>query len=191
MQTKMTNTDKPIGEDMGKETADELKDRQGHEFLFAIVAIIEILEGDGIFAKSNNAMIGNGNAEDITTEILEQLFFVVERRLDIDFPIFGQALSHHIQNIKSAMMGVELVVYPKFGDFKAETVAEQIGKQEGGEEKLVRSRIPGIAGRGGNESSTRDDEMDVEMFLHSLSPSVHDHREADVPAKILLTELLQ
>ena len=71
MQTKMTNTDKAIGEDMGKETANELEDRQGHNFFNAIVAVIEILEGDGVFPKSHNAMIGNGNAEDITTEVFK------------------------------------------------------------------------------------------------------------------------
>ena len=144
----MADTDKAIREDMRKETANELEDMQGHEFLFAIVAIVEILEGDGVFAKGNNAVIGNSNAEDVATEILEQLLFVVERRLDIDLPVFGQALLQHILNIKSAIIGVEFVVYPKFGDFKTEAVAEHIGKQEGGEEKLVRSRIPGIASRG-------------------------------------------
>ena len=89
MQAKMANTDKAIGKDMGKETADELEDMQGHLFLFAIITVIEIFEGNGVFAKGDNAMIGNGNAEDVATEIFEQLLFVVERFLDIDFPIFG------------------------------------------------------------------------------------------------------
>jgi len=112
VQAKMANTDKAIGEDMGKETANKLEDRQGHEFLFAIVAVIEILEGDGIFAKGNNAVIGNSNAEDVATEIFEQLLFVVEGGLDIDFPIFGQGFGQHALHIKSAMVGVEFVVYP-------------------------------------------------------------------------------
>ncbi len=58
-------------------------------FLFAIIAVIEILESDGIFANGNNAMIGNGNAEDIATEILDQFLFAIERGLNVDFPIFG------------------------------------------------------------------------------------------------------
>lgn len=89
MQAKMANTDKAIGKDMGKETADELEDMEGHLFFFAIITVIEIFEGNGVFAKGDNAMIGNGNAEDVATEIFEQLLFVVERFLDIDFPIFG------------------------------------------------------------------------------------------------------
>lgn len=112
VQAKMTNTNKTIGEDMGKETADKLEDRQFQDLLCAIVTVIEILEGDNILGDRNNAVIGNGNAEDVATEIFEELLFVVEWFLDIDFPIFGQALLHHILNIKSAMIGVELAVYP-------------------------------------------------------------------------------
>ena len=89
VQTKMTNTDKAIWEDMGKEKANELKNMEGHELLFTIVTVIEILEDDGIFAKGDDAVIGNGNAEDVTSQIFEEFLFVVERFLDIDFPIFG------------------------------------------------------------------------------------------------------
>lgn len=191
MQTKMTNTDKAIWEDMGKETANKLEDGQFHNLLFAIIAVIEILEGDGILGNRHNAMIGDGNAEDVATEVFKQLFFVVEWFLDIDFPIFGKGFGEHSLNIKSAMIGVELVVCPKFGDFKTETIAEQIGEEEGWEEELVRSRIPGIARRRGDKSSTCNDEVDMQMLLHSLPPSVHDQREADVATEILLTEFLQ
>ena len=92
VQAKMANADKAIREDMGKETANELKDRQGHEFFFALIAIVEILESDGIFAKGDNAVIGNGNAEDVASQIFEEFLFVVKRFLDIDFPVFGQSL---------------------------------------------------------------------------------------------------
>lgn len=95
MQTKMTNTDKTIREDMGKKTANELEDRQGHLFLCAIITVIEIFEGKGVFINGHNTMIGNGNAEDIATEVFEEFLFVVERFLDIDFPIFGQGFGQH------------------------------------------------------------------------------------------------
>lgn len=191
MQAKMANTNKAIGEDMGKEAADELGDRQFHNLLFTIITVIEILEGDSILGNRHNAMIGNGNAEDVATEIFEELLFVVEWLLDIDFPIFGKGFGEHSLHIQSAIVGIEFAVSPELGEFKAEAVAEHIGKQESGEEKLVVSGIPGIASRGGNESSTRDDEMDVEVLLQGLTPSVHDHREANVTAEILPPKLLQ
>ena len=83
MQTKMADAHKAIGEDMGKEAADELKDMQGHQFFFTVIAVVEIFEGDGIFANGDNAMIWNRDAENVATQIFDQLFFVVEWFLDI------------------------------------------------------------------------------------------------------------
>ena len=161
MQTKVTDAHKTIWEDVRKETADELEDRQGHCLFFAIIAVIEIFEGDGIIGNGDNPMIGNGNAEDVASEILNQLFCVIERLLNIDFPIFGQGFAQHRLNIKRAVVGVEFAVGPEFGEFKAKTIAEQIGKQEDGKEKLMRSRIPRIARGGGDKRAARDDEVEM------------------------------
>lgn len=191
MQTKMTDAHKTIGQDMREKTADKLKDMQGHQFFFAVVAIIEVFEGDRIFANGNNAMIGNGNAEDVAAEILDQFFFVVERGLNIDFPIFGQGLLQHALNIERAVKGIEFAVCPELREGKAKAVAELIGEQFDGKEELMVSRIPSVASGGGHKSAARDDEMQVEMLLHGLTPGMHDHRKADVAAEIFLTELLQ
>ena len=68
-------------------------------------------------------------------------------------------------NIEIAIVGVEFAIRPEFGKFKTETIAEHIGKQESGKEKLVVSRIPRVASGGGDKSATCNDEMDVEMLL--------------------------
>ena len=52
-------------------------------------------------------------------------------------------------------------------------------------------RIPRVARRRGHQRATCDDEMEVQMLLQGLPPSMHDHRKADVAAEILLTKLLQ
>lgn len=191
VQTKMTNADKTIREDMGKEAANELEDMEGQGFLFAIIAVIEIFEGDSVFANRHNTMVRNSNTEDVATEILDQLFFVIERLLDIDFPIFGQGLGQHGLNIELVMVSIEFAVSPEFGKFKAEAVAKLIGKQEDREKELVVSGIPRIASGGGDKRAARHDEVEVKMLLHGLPPGVHDHRKADLTAKIFLTELLQ
>ena len=191
VQTEMTNAHKTIRQDMREKAADKLHRGEGHHLLFAVVAVIEILESDSIFPNRHNAMIGDGNAEDVTTEILDQLLLVVERRLDIDFPIFGQALHQHILNIKCAVIGIEFAVCPELGDFKTETITELIGEQFDGEEELMVSGIPTISSVGGDQRPARDDEVNMQMLLHGLSPSVHDHRKANFAAEILLSELFQ
>ena len=89
MQAKMANTDKAIWQDMGEEATDELEGGQGHDFLCALIAVVAVGEGDGLFANSENAVVGNGNAEDVATEILDQFLRAIEWGLDVDFPIFG------------------------------------------------------------------------------------------------------
>src|SRR5512145_1958508 len=59
MQTKVTNADKTFRQDMREKTMDKLCSRQGHFFLFALVAIVKILEGDGIVGERKDAVIGD------------------------------------------------------------------------------------------------------------------------------------
>lgn len=174
MQTKMTDAHKTIWEDMGKKTADKLEDRQGHQLFFAIVAVIEILESDRIFSNRYNAMIGNGNTENIACQIFNQLLFVIERLLDIDFPIFGQGLIQHSLNIQCVIIGIEFAVCPELREGKAKAVAELIGEQCDGEEKLMVSGIPFVTSGGGDQRATRDNEVDMQMLLQGLPPSVQD-----------------
>ena len=148
MQTEMTDAHKAIREDMREKAADKLQRRQSHQFFFAIVTVIEIFEGDRILANRHNAMIGNGNAEDIATEILDQLRDAIERGLNVDFPVFRQRFGQQVLNIESAVIRIEFAICPELGERKTKAMAELIGKQLDGKEKLVRSRLPTIASGG-------------------------------------------
>ncbi len=148
MQTKMTNADKTLGQDMREKTMDKLCSRQGHLFLFALVAIVEILESDGIVGKRKDTMIGNGNAKDVATEILHQCLDATQWRLDVDFPIFGKRLGDHLLDIESPVVGIQFAGCPELGDGETKAVAELIGKQLDGEEELVGSSLPAIARAG-------------------------------------------
>jgi len=191
MQAEMTDAHKAIREDMREKAADELHRGEGHQFFFAVVTVIEILESDSIFPNSNKAMIGDGNAEDVATEILDQLVDAVERGLDIDFPIFRQGLCQHWSDIECAVVGIQFAIRPKLRERKAETIAELIGKQFDGKEELVRSGLPTIASGGGHKGAACDDEVEVEMLLHGLTPGMQDHRKTDFTAEIFLSKLLQ
>src|SRR5512147_2917812 len=103
----MTNADKTFGQDMGEKTTDKLHGREGHLFLFALVAVIEILKGDGIVGKRNNPVVRNGNAKDVTTEILHQFLDATQWGLDVDFPIFRECLLHPLLEIESTLVGIE------------------------------------------------------------------------------------
>jgi hypothetical protein len=162
MQTKMTDAHKAIRQNMGEKAADEFHGGEGHQLLFALVTVIEILERDCIFPYRHNAVIGNGNAEDVATEILNQFFRAIKRGLNIDFPIFDQGLLQHTLNIQPAVIGIQFAICPELGDGKTKAVTELIGKQFDGKEKLARSRIPTVASGGGYKCATGDDEVDMQ-----------------------------
>lgn len=145
VQTKMSNADKTVRQDMRKKAADELQWREGHDLLFAIVTVVEIFEGDGILINGENAVIGDGNAEDVAAEILHELLDTVERSLNKDFPISGHGLMGHGGHIESVITCVEKAILPEPGKSGAEVVAELIGKQLDRKEELALSGLPAIA----------------------------------------------
>jgi hypothetical protein len=69
MQAKMANADKACGQDMREEATDEFEGGQGHDFLCALVAVVEVFEGNGVFANGQDAMVGDGNTEDTCTAL--------------------------------------------------------------------------------------------------------------------------
>lgn len=93
-------------------------------------------------------MIGSGNAENVATEILNQFLDAIERSMNVDFPIFRQGFCQHSLNIEHAVIRIQFATLggPKLRECKAETIAEFIGNQFDGKEKLARSRIPTVAG---------------------------------------------
>lgn len=148
VQTEMAKADKAIGEDMREKAADKLVGGEGHFFLFALVAVVEILEGDRIVREGQDTVIGDGNAKDVATEILHQFLDATQWGLDVDFPIFGERLGHHLLNIESPIVSIQFAGCPELGEGKAKAIAELMGEQFDGEEEFVGSSLPAVAGAG-------------------------------------------
>lgn len=55
----------------------------------------------------------------------------------------------------------------------------------------MRSGLPAIAMWRRNQSATRDNEMQMGMLLHDLTPSVQNHRKANFAAEIFLPKLFE
>ena len=124
----MTDTDEALGQDVREEATDELMGVEGHELLFAVVAVVEILEGDSVFGHAQDAVVGDGNTEDIATEILDQFLRTIEGSLNVDFPILRQGVLEHVGNVECAMVGIEFAICPELREFKTEAIAELVGK---------------------------------------------------------------
>lgn len=191
VQTKMANADKALGEDMREKAADKLHGRQGHLFLFTLVAVVEILEGDRIVREGKDTVIGDGNAKYVATEILHQFLDTTQWGLDVDFPIFGECLGHHLLDIERAIIGIQFAGCPELGDGETKAIAELIGEQFDGEEEFVGSSLPAIASGRRDQGPASDNAMQMGMSLQGLSPGMQNHGEANLAAQILVPELLQ
>lgn len=110
MQTKMANAHKAGGQNVREKAADKLHRRKSHEFGFACIAIVEIFKSDLIAIHRHNAMIGDGNAKDVTTEIFDEFLDAIEWGLDIDLPIFVFGFGCNLSDIEPAVVGLQLSI---------------------------------------------------------------------------------
>lgn len=75
------------GQDVQKETAQELSRAERHLTLLATAGVILPAEGDAFLFEGQQAMIGNGHAMGVTTEIAQHLHGTTECRLGINHPV--------------------------------------------------------------------------------------------------------
>ena len=89
---------------MGEETADKLHCRESHSFGFAFIAIVKIFERHLIALDRDNAMIADGNAEDVATEVFDQFLHAIERGLNKYFPILRLRCRYHVCHIQLTLI---------------------------------------------------------------------------------------
>ena len=89
VEAEVADADKASGQDMQEEAMDEFIGREGHVFELALLAVVEVLERDLTALDVEDTVIGDGDAEDIASEVIEQVVDAVLGSLDVDFPIFG------------------------------------------------------------------------------------------------------
>ena len=107
MQTEMTNADKASRQDVREETADKLHRRERHSFGFAFIAIVKIFERYLMSLDRENAMIADGNAEDVASEVFDQFLHAIERGLNKYFPILRLRSRYHVSHIQQTLICIE------------------------------------------------------------------------------------
>jgi len=83
----VTDAHESSGEHVQKEAPQELGGAQGHVALFAAVGVILPTKSDALLVEGQQAMIGNGHAMGVATEIAQHLHGTTEGLLGIDDPV--------------------------------------------------------------------------------------------------------
>jgi hypothetical protein len=74
------------GQNMEWEAAQERICRERRELLLAAMSVVLSAEGDSIVVEGDEAMVGDGNAVRVASQIVEDMFCPTERRLGVDDP---------------------------------------------------------------------------------------------------------
>jgi hypothetical protein len=83
----VTDADEAFGQHVQKETAQELGGAKSHCAGLATVGVILPAKSHALFLEGQQAMIGNGHAMGVATEVAQHLYGAAESRLSIDHPV--------------------------------------------------------------------------------------------------------
>ena len=89
----MTDTNEALGEQMQEEAAQELIEREGHQFLLIVVSRVAPPKSDLAVGPRDQSMIGDGHAMGVAAQILEHIFGAAEGRFGVDDPVFSEQRS--------------------------------------------------------------------------------------------------
>jgi len=132
MEAEMADAHKTAGQDMGQEAADKLHGREGHLFelvlALCLVTVVIILEGNLPVFYIQDAVVADGDPENVATEIFDQLLWSIERGLDEDFPILLLCACQHPGHIQLATLGIQVSVLPQLVYACAKRAAKVLGK---------------------------------------------------------------
>jgi len=92
MEAVMADTDEAFREDVLEEAMDEFFGREGHGFGLAAIAIILVGERDLGVIESKDAIVTDGDTEDIAAEIIQEFIDAAQGALDVDFPSLALSL---------------------------------------------------------------------------------------------------
>ncbi len=86
----MADADEALGEQVKEEATQKLIAREGHQFLLIVVSGVTPAEGDLAVGQRDQAMVGDGDAVSVATEILQYVLGSAEGWFGVDDPIFAE-----------------------------------------------------------------------------------------------------
>ena len=159
----IANAVEPTGENMEKESADELLGRESHALLLIVVSVIAPVELNLPVLDIYDPMIGNRDPVRVAADVIHHLLGSGERRLRVDDPFH---VAHRIKmpmenlRVSKCLEGreeAEFAGVESFLQIPQEQSAEQAGQYPYRQKETGAARNP--PGAIGRDSATRDNTM--------------------------------
>src|ERR1700694_168865 len=185
------NTMKAIRQYVQEEAANELGDRDTHDFALVIAAfpIVFPAEGDMGLIEIEQATVGDRNAMGVAREIGQDLLGTGEGLLGIDNP-FGCAQGR--ESGGKCLRLIETDEIPKELQFTGIECCRQTFEEQPPEqirEVATRTKESGLAGHPTfairRNAATRDEQVGMGMVPQLVAPCVQDGGDADLGAEVL------
>ena len=190
-EAKVADTDEACGQDVEEEAPKELDGSEGECFFDGTVAVIFPAEADATVLDLQQAVVGDGNAMGVASEIVDDLSGAAEGLLGVDNPAaVGGGAQPAAESFRVGEGGeiakeAELTVLEGLEQSVTKEMAEAGAEDFDGEEEgfaLFRAGTgdPALAIEG--ESAARDNTMQVGVMGQLLAPSVEDGEETELSA---------
>ena len=188
-ESEVSDTHQTAGQNVQQEAAQELMCGNGHELLLAAVGMVSPAEGDAIALKGHEAMVGDGDAVGIASQVVENMFGAAEGRLGVNDPgLLAEFPEEVVERVRRGellkrAMELEAVLLEKFTKLVAELLAEDFAECLDGQEEAARRVDP--SGAIGNKAASGNDVVDMGMMLEVLPPGMEHAEEPYVRAEAL------
>ena len=91
-ETEVPDAHEAGGKHVEQEAAQELVHGQGHEALLVAVGGVSPAKGDLVVGQGDEAMVGDGDAMRVASEVVENMLRATEGRFAVDDPIVVEQL---------------------------------------------------------------------------------------------------
>jgi hypothetical protein len=89
-EAEVPDAHETFGEQMQEKAAQELIERERQQFLFVVVSGIAPTKRDFPVSKRDQAMVGDGHAMGVTTEIAKHMLWASKRSFRVNHPVFSE-----------------------------------------------------------------------------------------------------
>ena len=179
-----TDSYEVAGQHVEEEAACEFVGVELHRAVLTGMGVIFPGEGDRLLIDGEEAVVGNGDAVGISSEILEGLRGPAERRLGVNGPVMASGLAQETIEgcgilVEPGQVAMEVqTALVVSGPCESEPFAtENAAQHANGQEEATATGHP--AGVVGGEPAGRHEAVDVRMMKQRLPPGVKDGEEPD------------
>jgi len=172
-----------------EESAQELVGVERHDAQLAAVGIVFPAEGDALAVEAEQAVVGDGDAMGVASQVAQHLRGSSHGLLGVDHPVLSMhgaqqpcelfRMLETCSRTAAVKQTLAIEALQPGRELAAEDLAQDL---DGQEEAMLGSDPSRVAGR---ESAGGDDAVDMRMKQQVLAPGVKDGEQADLGSEVL------